>query len=94
MRRTLEHLRRLVLPSDGPTPSQANWSLINALLGISPPTWAPSVPPTIEGGEAIKWYSPALNDSQKEAIEFCLRAETVACIHGPPGVGSSKCENA
>ena len=33
-----------------------------------------------------KWYGDALNDSQKEAIEFCLKAEHVACIHGPPGV--------
>jgi DNA polymerase alpha-associated DNA helicase A len=31
-----------------------------------------------------------LNDSQKEAIEFCLKAKDAACIHGPPGVSSSR----
>lgn len=85
MRRTLEHLRRLALPSEGTTPSQTNWPLINALLGISAPTWSDSVPLPADGGD-MKWFSVALNDSQKEAIEFCLRADTVACIHGPPGV--------
>ncbi len=83
MRRTLEHLRRLVLPGET-TPNAANWALINALLGISPPTWS-SIPPPLDGGE-LRWFSPRLNDSQKEAIEFCLRADTLACIHGPPGV--------
>ena len=34
----------------------------------------------------IEWYGTSLNDSQKEAIRFCLKAENVACIHGPPGV--------
>lgn len=82
MRRTLEHVRRLVLPGEA-TPNADNWPLINSLLGISPPTWS-SVPPPLEG--EMRWFSPRLNDSQKEAIEFCLGADTLACIHGPPGV--------
>ncbi|CAK9781174.1 putative DNA helicase [Cutaneotrichosporon oleaginosum] len=86
MRRTLEHLRRLVLPGES-TPNAANWPLINALLGISPPTWS-TIPPPLNG-DGMHWYSSRLNDSQKEAIEFCLRADTLACIHGPPGTGKT-----
>lgn len=95
MERTLTHLRRLVLPSDtGPTPSATNLPLINSLLGIQEPTWRRQIPPTIAqladdptatSGE-IEWLGENLNPSQKEAIGFCLAAEQVACIHGPPGV--------
>src|SRR4029079_2624821 len=32
---------------------------------------------------------PALNASQREAIEFALSAEDIAIIHGPPGTGKT-----
>ena len=103
MERTLRHLRRIVVPDTSqPPPSAPNISLINCLLGVQQPTWTDEVPAKIpkpevggSGGEAgavnneIEWYGTALNDSQKEAIRFCLTADNVACIHGPPGVSPS-----
>lgn len=73
-----------------------NRELVDVLLGSTGPTWLKAVPPSfdqIKAGEEIvekgvKWYGDRLNDSQKEAIGFCLKAEQVACIHGPPGVSS------
>ena len=98
MERTLRHVRRIVAPetTSGPTYAVPNLSLINTLLGIEAPQWHDEVPAPFpsEGEKAeegdvdneIKWFGEALNDSQKEAILFCLKAQTVACIHGPPGV--------
>jgi DNA polymerase alpha-associated DNA helicase A len=97
MERTLRHVRRIVAPetTSGPTYAVPNLSLINTLLGIEEPQWHDEVPAPFpsEGEKAdslvdneIKWFGEALNDSQKEAISFCLKAQTVACIHGPPGV--------
>jgi hypothetical protein len=103
MERTLRHVRRIVAPetTSGPTYAVPNLSLINTLLGIEEPLWHDEVPAPFpsEGEKAeegrveneIKWFGGALNDSQKEAISFCLKAQTVACIHGPPGV-SPLCE--
>jgi hypothetical protein len=54
-------------------------SLANILLGHS----APSVPVTLAD---VKFIDETLNDSQKEAVRFCLSAPELALIHGPPGV--------
>ncbi|TRM70057.1 AAA domain-containing protein [Schizophyllum amplum] len=37
----------------------------------------------------LEFLDPSLNDSQKEAIRFCLASPEVACIHGPPGTGKT-----
>ena len=88
MEKTLGHLGRIVMPeSDSPNLPAGNLGLINTLLGISRPAWKDDVPKTIDGaGVPVQWYGEKLNDSQKEAIGFCLKAEHVVCIHGPPGV--------
>lgn len=98
MERTLRHLRRIAIPDSAqPPPSAPNISLINCLLGKQQPAWADEVTGTFTQAESsasgaggvdneIEWFGGALNDSQKEAIKFCLTAENVACIHGPPGV--------
>ena len=77
-------------------PYAHNTSLIHSLLGLETPTWQDSLPPTFkqlerdDGSEPqVEWLGGRLNDSQKGAIEFCLKADTVACIHGPPGVSST-----
>jgi DNA polymerase alpha-associated DNA helicase A len=57
-------------------------SMIRVLLSISPP----SNPSPIEG---LAFFDKSLNDSQKEAVKFCLEAIEVACIHGPPGTGKT-----
>lgn len=94
MDRTLAHLRKIVLPdSNGSPPNTHNMGLVRCLLGLDEPRWTDEVRAQIaessEAGETnnqIKWFGTALNESQKEAIRFCLKAENVACIHGPPGV--------
>jgi DNA polymerase alpha-associated DNA helicase A len=100
MDRTLAHLRRIVLPDETASISSThsfNLPLIDVLLGIQQPSWRPQVPPVIptgtgrksetrQSGNEVEWLGENLNDSQKEAILFCLKAEHVACIHGPPGV--------
>jgi DNA polymerase alpha-associated DNA helicase A len=89
MKRTLDHLERMLVP-EGEVPDARNWPLVRALVGLDQPTWDKTVPgrlvPEGEDGSTVEWYSEHLNDSQKEAINFCLRAQQVACIHGPPGV--------
>lgn len=54
--------------------------LVNVLLG--------SEKPRFKEVKVEKWFTD-LNDSQRSAIEHCLGAETVACIHGPPGTGKT-----
>lgn len=103
MDRTLAHLQRIVLP-DPTAPINSthafNLPLIDSLLGIQQPASRPDIPPVLSkkaetntGTQAsgdIEWFGANLNDSQKEAIQFCLKAEHIACIHGPPGVCCSK----
>ncbi|WWC61895.1 uncharacterized protein I303_104481 [Kwoniella dejecticola CBS 10117] len=95
MDKTLLHLKRIILPDEGSsTPNISNFPLINSLLGLQVPSWSkdilPPIRPSQDGSkEGIKWFDEKLNDSQKEAIEFCLKAENVACIHGPPGTGKT-----
>jgi DNA polymerase alpha-associated DNA helicase A len=54
-------------------------SLIQVLLGIHPPSERIPI-------AAITFFDDSLNESQKEAIKFCLGSPEVACIHGPPGL--------
>ncbi|EAL19401.1 hypothetical protein CNBH0940 [Cryptococcus deneoformans B-3501A] len=98
MEKTLAHLERLVLPSGGtPSPPSFNMPLVQALLGKQLPTWKETIPPQnnieplgqLSSDEDMKWFGQHLNDSQKESIKFCLKANEVACIHGPPGTGKT-----
>ncbi|RXK39896.1 DNA helicase [Tremella mesenterica] len=93
MDKTLERLRKLVLPSQGESPTNAfNMSLINCLLGKQQPTWLDEIPPRLDQEtkqEELMFFGEKLNEVQKEAIRFCLKAEQVACIHGPPGTGKT-----
>lgn len=54
--------------------------LVNTLLGIAKPIF--------NNVYVSKWYTD-LNESQEKAVEFCMGAETVAAIHGPPGTGKT-----
>ena len=80
MDRTLQHLKRVVLPESSAT-TVTNLPLVEALLGLQTPTWTQA-----DESRSVKWFDTNINDSQKEAVRFCLDAEHVACIHGPPGV--------
>ncbi|MBM4063456.1 MAG: IGHMBP2 family helicase [Planctomycetes bacterium] len=39
--------------------------------------------------EELRWFDPALDPSQRDAVLHALRAEHVALIHGPPGTGKT-----
>lgn len=62
-----------------PPPALEITPLIRVLLGIADP----SPPKCIED---LTFFDPHLNPSQKDAVRFCLEAQEVACIHGPPGM--------
>ena len=70
-------------PSAEPATELASAStLTRVLLGLEPPTWAPTAP-------AWTPLHPRLNASQKEALSFALRANHFALLHGPPGTGKT-----
>lgn len=56
--------------------------LLSVLLGFSSPTVNAAPPPL--------WIDSTLNDSQREAITWSLRAAEVALIWGPPGTGKTQ----
>lgn len=102
MEATLRHVARIMLtqvavpeagPEDAPPRQPFNVNLIKVLFGLQLPSAAAleslSGEKVDEGpAEApIEWFDTTLNDSQRRAVEFTLRANEVACIHGPPGVG-------
>jgi superfamily I DNA and/or RNA helicase len=39
--------------------------------------------------EALRCFDAGLDDSQREAVAFALRAQQIALIHGPPGTGKT-----
>ncbi len=54
--------------------------LRDVLLGIREPQFLTT---------KVSVTAPALNESQREAIEFALSAKDLAIIHGPPGTGKT-----
>lgn len=99
LERTLAHLKRLVLRGDANIEDRGDATgskvspppplpgLVEALLGLSTPTWTGEPHLALSAPTSdIQWFDPSLNESQKEAVRFCLTAGQVACIHGPPGV--------
>jgi DNA polymerase alpha-associated DNA helicase A len=71
MKDTMEKLRD--------TPAGELATLAQILLGQTRPA---QVRDLVE----VKFIDETLNDSQKEAVRFCLSAPDIALIHGPPGV--------
>jgi DNA polymerase alpha-associated DNA helicase A len=69
-----------------------NVDLLKVLFGLQAPSAASleslAKEPVDDVAETspIEWFDTTLNDSQKRAVKFTLRANEVACIHGPPGV--------
>lgn len=51
-------------------------------MGVSRPSEKTPIPD-------LKFFDESLNDSQRDAVRFCLESPEVACIHGPPGMSSN-----
>jgi superfamily I DNA and/or RNA helicase len=47
-------------------------------------------PPEFNSEGQCQFLDPDLNESQQIAVQFCLTAEDVAIIHGPPGTGKTR----
>jgi DNA polymerase alpha-associated DNA helicase A len=71
MRDTMEKLKG--------TPTGELSSLAQILLGQARPS-------QIHDLVDVKFIDETLNDSQKQAVRFCLSVPDIALIHGPPGV--------
>ncbi|KAJ9115214.1 hypothetical protein QFC20_001081 [Naganishia adeliensis] len=92
----LELPERLRLDSDEEARRQPfNVNLMKVLFGLQSPSMASldclTLEPMDQATEKspIEWFDTTLNDSQKRAVEFTLRANEAACIHGPPGTGKT-----
>ncbi|PWN40435.1 hypothetical protein IE81DRAFT_368275 [Ceraceosorus guamensis] len=64
--------------------------LINALLGLEQPSFMPMEQYEKERPLGKHLYDQGLNESQRAALDFCLRAKEVALVHGPPGTGKTR----
>lgn len=80
MDKAIDRLEKTVLPT-----GDGKWELTpltQVLMGMKPMAEKAPV-------QNIAYIDPNLNDSQKEAVRFCLESPEVACIHGPPGTGKT-----
>ncbi|KAF6751163.1 P-loop containing nucleoside triphosphate hydrolase protein [Ephemerocybe angulata] len=80
MDKAIDRLEKTVLPT-----GDDKWELTpltQVLMGMKPMAEKTPV-------QNIAYIDPNLNDSQKEAVRFCLESPEVACIHGPPGTGKT-----
>ncbi|EDR10416.1 uncharacterized protein LACBIDRAFT_319758 [Laccaria bicolor S238N-H82] len=84
MDKAIDHIEKTVIPSvcRGDASKAAVNPLIQVLLGITPPSRRIPL-------DNIVFFDEHLNESQKEAVKFCLESPEVACIHGPPGTGKT-----
>ncbi|CEH11954.1 DNA helicase [Ceraceosorus bombacis] len=64
--------------------------LINVLLGLEQPSFMPVEQYEKERLLGKHLYDQGLNESQRAALDFCLRAKEVALVHGPPGTGKTR----
>jgi DNA polymerase alpha-associated DNA helicase A len=72
------------------TLSSSRPAVISPLLGLSLPTWrASSSSSSEDDASALSLFDVSLNASQRSALDFALRANHFALIHGPPGTGKT-----
>ncbi|GAA5842966.1 hypothetical protein JCM5353_001026 [Sporobolomyces roseus] len=74
--------------SGGGGESAAPSPLLSVLLGLSDPTLNKEDPALKQAN--LKWFDEGLNESQREAVEFCLRSNEVGMVWGPPGTGKTQ----
>ena len=78
MDKAIDRLEKTTLPSGGDEKAPELTPLTQVLLGMKPMAARTTV-------QNIEFFDPNMNDSQKEAVTFCLESPELACIHGPPG---------
>ncbi|KAJ6463958.1 AAA domain-containing protein [Mycena sanguinolenta] len=82
MDKTIDQLERVASrTSDEKIPPEKT-RLIQVLLALAVRSENTPIPD-------IQFFDESLNDSQKDAVKFCLQAPEIACIHGPPGTGKT-----
>lgn len=82
MDKAIDRLEKTVLPPGDGGKAPELTPLTQVLLGMKPVANRSPV-------QVIEFFDPNLNDSQKEAVRFCLESPELACIHGPPGTGKT-----
>ncbi|KAJ7178081.1 AAA domain-containing protein [Mycena filopes] len=82
MDKTVDQLERITSGTSNEKITPEKNRLIQVLLAMAVKSENPAIPD-------VKFFDDSLNDSQKDAVRFCLQAPEVACIHGPPGTGKT-----
>ncbi|KAJ7829434.1 AAA domain-containing protein [Mycena olivaceomarginata] len=82
MDKTIDQLERLATGTSTEKLAPEKFRLIQVLLALAVRSENTLIPD-------VKFFDESLNDSQKDAVKFCLEAPEVACIHGPPGTGKT-----
>ncbi|TFK29436.1 P-loop containing nucleoside triphosphate hydrolase protein [Coprinopsis marcescibilis] len=86
MDKVIDRLEKTTAPS-GDNKVPADWKLtplMEVLLAMKPLSQRTPIKDS-----DLTFFDPNLNESQREAIKFCLSSPEVACIHGPPGTGKT-----
>lgn len=81
MDKAIDCLEKTVLPPGDGGKAPELTPLTQVLLGMKPVANRSPI-------QVIEFFDPNLNDSQKEAVRFCLESPELACIHGPPGTSA------
>ncbi|KAF8208137.1 AAA domain-containing protein [Mycena galopus ATCC 62051] len=82
MDKTIDQLEKIATGTSNEKIATETSRLIQVLLAQTTRSENTSIPD-------VKFFDESLNDSQKDAVKFCLQAPEVACIHGPPGTGKT-----
>ncbi|KAJ7764583.1 AAA domain-containing protein [Mycena maculata] len=82
MDKTIDQLERIVGGTSNEKLSAEQSRLVQVLLATAIRSENSPIP-------NVQFFDESLNDSQKDAVKFCLQAPEVACIHGPPGTGKT-----
>lgn len=65
--------------------------LLNVLFGVCEPSTPHQTfhPKLIDSNEKLQFLNQNLDQSQREAVEFCLKQREIGIVHGPPGTGKT-----
>ena len=66
-------------------------AVLNLMFGVSSPSVPhQNLPPRLLNYDGdLAFYNSNLDQSQREAVEFCLKQRELGIVHGPPGTGKT-----